>query len=1074
MRRPSDLLRRCALAMVLTAAAAFIAAATAVAAGPPVVSSPSANEVQGVSALLRGAIAPEGLATTYHFEYIDQAGFEAGGANGFANAAQTPTAQLESASETRAATAAISGLTRDTTYHYRLIAQNSAGPTTGAEGTFTTFGGFGFLPGTEGFNAVATEENGSIDDRAGSHPYALTTDLNFNMAGESNGTPSVPVTDGDVRDLHIDLPPGMIENPTAVPQCSQSAFQAPRQSPYEEHSHSGESCPDRTQIGVVAVRSSYAGGSTRWFGVFNLEPPPGAPSEIGFNPYGSAFTFIPHVRETGREYGITLDALNIPQQVDISGIELTLWGAPWDITHNPERGDCLNEGEPAASFGKCSIGPPALNPAIAYLTLPTTCASPMVWTARATSWQQPGTVTSKFASHYNQGPPVNLTKCSSIPFGPKASAVLTNPRATSPSGLNFDIKVDTLGLLRRKRLAPSPVKTAVVEMPEGVTVNPSVGSGLGVCTPAQYGAETFSSPPGAGCPNQAKIGDFTVKSPLFDEPIAGSIYLAAPHDNPFDSLLGLYLVAKAPERGILVKVAGELTPDQNTGRLTATFQDLPQIPYSDLEIHFREGQRSPIATPSACGSSTIGVDLSPWLKPAAVLHSDSPLSITSGVGGGACPQGTPPFNPQAQAGSLNSNAGSYTPFYLHLTRKDNEQEITSYSATLPPGLTGKLAGIPYCPDANIEAAKKRGGFEEAEQPSCPAGSRIGHTVAGYGLGSVLAYAPGNLYLAGPFHGSTFSIVAIDSATVGPFDLGVVVVRSAIHVDPQSAQVSIDSAGSDPIPHIIDGIPIHLRDIRVYISRPEFTLNPTDCEPFTVSSQLNGSGAGFSDPADDVSATATSLYQVSNCGALRFKPRLSLKLRGGTRRGDYPSLRAELRPRPGDANIAGAAVALPPSEFLAQEHIGTICTRPQYAREVCPAESVYGTARAFSPLLGEPLEGKVYLRSSDNTLPDLVTALRGGGLGLKIDVVGRIDSLHGGLRATFDTLPDAPVSKFVMTLKGGKRGLLVNSEEVCEAKRPATARFTGKNGVSVTLHPRVTDPKCGKKSGKAKRESRRKQ
>jgi hypothetical protein len=1068
MSRPTGLLGRCVLAIALAAAAASLFAATAAAAGPPVVSAPSASEVLGVSALLTAAIDPEGLATTYTFEFIDQAGFETGGGDGFANAVHTPTAQLESASDTRTATAAIAGLTPDTTYHSRRSAQNSAGPTIGAEATFTTFGGFGFLPGTEGFNAVATEENGSIDDRAGSHPYALTTDVNFNMAGESSGTPSVPVTDGNLKDLHIDLPPGLIENPTAVPQCSQSAFQTPRQSP---SSFSGESCPDRTQIGVVAVRSSFGGGGTRWFGVFNLEPPPGAPSEIGFNPYGSAFTLIPHVRETGSEYGTTLDARNIPQQVDISAIRMTLWGAPWDITHNPERGDCLNEIEPAASFGKCSIGPPVLNPAIAYLTLPTACASPMVWTARATSWQQPGTATSKFASHYNQGPPVNLTKCSSIPFEPKASAVLTNPRATSPSGLNFDIDVDTLGLLRRKRLAPSPVKTAVVEMPEGVTVNPSVGSGLGVCRPAQYGAETFSSAPGAGCPNESKIGDFTVRSPLFDEPIAGSIFLAAPHDNPFDSLLGLYLVAKAPERGILVRVAGELTPDPSSGRLTATFQDLPQIPYSALEIHFREGQRSPIATPSACGSSTIGVDLSPWLNPAAVLHSDSPLSISSGVGGGACPQGTPPFNPQAQAGSLNSNAGSYTPFYLHLTRQDNEQEITSYSATLPPGLTGKLAGIPYCPDANIEAAKIRGGFEEDEHPSCPAASQIGHTVAGYGLGSVLAYAPGNLYLAGPFHGSTFSIVAIDSATVGPFDLGVVVVRSAIHVDPQSAQVSIDSAGSDPIPHIIDGIPIHLRDIRVYISRSGFTLNPTDCAPYTVSSQLNGSGASFSDPGDDVTATATSPYQASNCGALGFKPRLSLKLKGGTRRADYPSLRAELLPRPGNANIAGAAVALPPSEFLAQEHIGTVCTRAQYARETCPAESVYGTARAYSPLLGQPLEGKVFLRSSDNTLPDLVAALRGGGLGLKIDVVGRIDSLHGGLRATFDTLPDAPVSKFVMTLNGGKRGLLVNSENVCEAKRPATAHFTGKNGASVMLHPPVTNSKCGKKSAKAKRKRR---
>jgi hypothetical protein len=919
---------------------------------------------------------------------------------------------------------------------------------------------FGFLSAGEGFSAVASEENGSAAALAGSHPYSLATEVNFKMDGQVGAT---PVTDGDVKDLHIDLPPGLIENPTAVSECSQSAFQTPRPAPR----HSGESCPDRSQIGIVTVRSSYAGGSTRSFGVFNLQAPPGASSELGFNAYGSAYAFIPHVRETAGEYGITLDAQNLPQNVDLYGFKLTLWGTPWKPSHDTERGNCLNEEDPALPLGSCPLGKEATAGVVAYLTLPTACASPLVWTARATSWQQPGEVSAKYIAHYNQGSPLNLTQCSTLLFEPRPSAVLTNPRASSPSGLNFDIDVPTFGLLHSKRRAASPVKTAVVALPEGVTVNPSVGSGLGVCRPTQYGAETPSSPPGAGCPNESKIGDFQVKSPLFDEPIAGAIFLAAPHDNPFDSLLGLYLVAKAPERGILVKVAGKLTPDQTTGRLTASFQDLPQIPYSSLEIHFREGQRSPIATPPACGAATIGIELSPWLNPAAVLHNDSPLAITSGVGGGACPGASAPFNPQAQAGSLNSNAGSYTPFYLHLTRQDTEQEITSYSATLPPGLTGRLAGIPYCPDANIEAAKRRSGFAETEQPSCPASSLIGHTTAGYGLGSVLAYAPGNLYLAGPFHGSTFSVVAIDSATVGPFDLGVVVVRSAIHVDPQSAQVSIDSAGSDPIPHIIDGIPIHLRDIRVYISRPGFTLNPTDCEPFQVASQLNGSGASFGDPADDTSAIATSPYQASNCGALGFKPRLSLKLRGGTRRGNYPSLRAELRPRPGDANLAGAAVALPPSEFLEQAHIGTSCTRGQFAREACPPESVYGHATAYSPLLGRPLEGDVYLRASNNPLPDLVAALRGGGLGLKIDVIGRIDSLNGGLRATYTTLPDAPVSKFVMTLKGGKHGLLVNSEDVCEAKAPAIARFSAKNGVSVALHPRLVNDKCATKAKKSK-------
>ncbi len=925
---------------------------------------------------------------------------------------------------------------------------------------------FGFRTGSEGFASNARVEGGGPASQAGSHPLELSTDVNFNLGPEAPGEPGVPFTEGDVKDLEIDLPPGLIENPAAVPQCSLVAFHIPRTSPFED-SLTGESCPDRTQIGTVEVRSSFGGGTTRTFGVFNLVPPPGAPSQLGFNAYGAPVTFIPHVRQADGEYGLTLRAEDIPQLVDLYGFTLNIWGTPWNLIHNAQRGNCLNELEPDFGWAKCSIGRPKFNTATAYLTLPTACEGPLTFTSSASSWQQPPSpVTRSFAGQSLEG-------CSQLAFEPAPAGFVTDPRASSPSGYDFNLNVDNGGFLGPTRLAPSPVRKAVVRLPEGMTINPSVGAGLGVCTPAQYAAETVESPPGAGCPNASKIGDFTVQSPLFEKTVEGALFLAAPHDNPYGSLIGVYLVAKNSDRGILVKVAGKLDADPTSGRLIATFDNLPQLPYTNLKIHFREGQRSPLATPAACGTFTTEMDLSPWRSPGTVRHSSSPLAITSGLGGGPCPSGATPFNPQAQAGTLNSNAGSYTPFYLHLTRTDVEQEIISYSATLPPGLTGKIGDIPYCPEAAIAAAKQNSGFAETAHPSCPAASAIGHTVAGYGLGPVLSFAPGGLYLAGPFHGSTFSIVAIDSATVGPFDLGVVVVRSAIKVDPLTARVSIDSAGSDPIPHIIDGIPIHLRDVRVYISRPNLTLNPTSCAPFSVSSTLNGSGQRFGDPADDTTATAVSPFQAFNCGALGFRPKLSLKLKGGTKRADYPSLRAEVRPRPGDANIGSAAVTLPSSEFLAQNHIDTICTRGQFAREACPGGSVYGRARAFTPLLDQPLEGNVYLRSSENDLPDLVAALRGGGKGIAIDVVGRIDSSHGGLRGTFDVLPDAPVSKFVMTLRGGKRGLLVNAEDVCAAPQFATARMVGQNNLGAKFHPRLL-AQCGKHSkGGAKHKKRHK-
>jgi hypothetical protein len=421
------------------------------------------------------------------------------------------------------------------------------------------------------------------------------------------------------------------------------------------------------------------------------------------------------------------------------------------------------------------------------------------------------------------------------------------------------------------------------------------------------------------------------------------------------------------------------------------------------------------------------------------------------------------------AGTLNSNAGSYSPFYLHLSRTDSEAEITSYSTQLPPGLLGKIGGIPYCPEAAIAAAERESGADVEAHPPCPDASQIGHTVAGFGVGGVLAYAPGRLYLAGPYHGSTFSIVAIDSARIGPFDLGTIVVRSAIRIDPATAQVSLDSAASDPIPHIREGIPVHLRDLRVYIDRPGFTINPTSCEPMSVTSTLTGSSAPFSD-AFGARVNVADHFQVSNCASLDFSPRFSLRLSGGTRRGAYPSLTATLIPRPGDANLASAAVTLPPTLFLAQEHIADVCTIPQFQREACPAGSVYGRAVAVTPLLSEPLQGPVYLRSApSHNLPDIVADLRGGGV--RVEVVGRIDSApNGGLRGTFETIPDAPVSRFVMTLAGGrKRGILQNGNiPFCAAPQFGAARFIAANGKGVVLHPRVSNSRCGRKTASHKR------
>jgi hypothetical protein len=896
---------------------------------------------------------------------------------------------------------------------------------------------FGFRPGAEGFEATPIAEGGAPDTLAGSHPYALSAKLAFKAAGGG------PFSEGDLRDLRLEMPAGLIENPDALPQCRQADFHTHRSSPFEE-SLSGENCPPYTQVGVVTLHTSYGGGETRTFGLFNLAPAPGIPSQLGFAPYGVPVTLNSRIRGTQGEYGLSLEARNFPQLFDLSEMELTIWGTPWGVSHNGQRGNCLNEAEPSFNWGKCSVGPPVANPPLAYLSLPTSCAAPLAFTASADSWQEPGSVSATYEAPA-------LEECETLGFDPRPVGQLADLRTSSPSGYEFDLNNDNEALTIPSFRVQSQVKTAVVALPEGLTINPSLGAGLGYCTPPQYAAETAFSPPGAACPDDSKIGDFTVQSPLFEETIGGAIFLAEPDDaataaagaeNPFDTLLAIYLIARSPQRGILIKVPGKIELDPTSGRLTATFDQLPQLPYTNLKVHFRESQRAPFVTPPTCGAATTHTELTPWLGSLAPVSAEFQSQIEAGIGGGPCPAGTPPFAPGAKGGTLNSNAGSYSPLYLRLTRADEEQEITSYSAKLPPGLLGKIAGIPYCPEAAIEAAKRRTGTEEAEHPSCPAASEIGHTIAGYGVGSSLTYAPGKLYLAGPYHGSAFSTVAIDSAIVGPFDLGVVVVRSAIKVNPTNAQVAIDSAGSDPIPHIIDGIPIHLRDIRIYISRHELTINPTSCEPFSLASTLTGSAPPFTDPTQST-ATATAPFSVINCTSLGFSPRLTFKLRG-SRRGRFPALTAGVTVRPGDANIASAVVSLPHAEFLAQGHIRTSCTLPQFAAESCPPGSVYGSARVSTPLLAEPMRGPVYLRasSSGGNLPDLVVDLHGDGIRIVLD--GRVESPHGGLSTRFEGLPDAPIESFSLTMKGGRRGLLQNSVDLCAAPQRASVRLIGQN------------------------------
>ncbi len=395
---------------------------------------------------------------------------------------------------------------------------------------------------------------------------------------------------------------------------------------------------------------------------------------------------------------------------------------------------------------------------------------------------------------------VPMTDCNQVPFSPTISAEASTEDAASPTGLDFNVNFHDEGLISAKGLAQSQLNKTVVTLPEGFTIDPSAGVGLGGCTPADFARESIDSIAGAGCPNESKLGTVEVESPLLAQKIKGSLYIAQPYENPFPepeaghpggTLVALYIVAKNPETGILIKVAGKVVPNPVTGQLTTIFENVPQLPFNHFNFHFREGAQAPLISPPACGTYTTQAQLTPWSAPMTAVSESSSFTITKGVGGGACPAGgIPPFKPGIISGVVNNNAGSFSPFYLHLTRTDGEQEISGFSTNLPSGLTGNLSGIPFCPEVDIEAARHKTGAQEEAAPSCPAASQIGHTLVGTGVGSVLAYVPGKIYLAGKFHGAPLSIVSVTSAVVGPFDLGTVVLRFGLDIDPISARVNV--------------------------------------------------------------------------------------------------------------------------------------------------------------------------------------------------------------------------------------------------------------------------------------------
>jgi hypothetical protein len=906
--------------------------------------------------------------------------------------------------------------------------------------------------GLNNFDVTITNADGTSATQAGSHPFAVTTAFGINFHGEGK---EAAVDGGRIRNVLARLPVGFVGNATAYPRCSSVDFLT--------NGPTGPACALDAAIGIDA--SSFTEpGNWQTNPIYNLVPPPGSVLRLGFRVGGSESIIVDAGIDTTFPHRPLAATRNAPEILEVFGSKVQLWGIPSDPRHDELRGKCglgiysLPPGEIAGfEFENqtgltCPLEKPIARP---LLTMPTNCEAPGISSYEALSWTGEKDENAAL-THDAGGNPIPFSGCGLLGFNPSISAKPTSRAAQSPSGLDLDLDVKDEGLTSVDGLAQSDIKKVVLTLPEGMTANPSVAEGLEVCSEAQLEEEKLDSPPGAGCPEASKIGTVRVESPLVEEPIDGALYQAKPFENlAGNSLIAFYFVLKNPELGVLVKQVARVEPDPSTGQLVGITEEIPQLPFSHFRLHFREGGRSPLVTPPLCGSYQAKALITPW-SGGPPVETTSNFEVVSGPQEGPCPKGgIAPFHPGFEAGSQNNAAGAYSPFSLRLTRKDGEQDMTKFSSILPPGVLGKLAGVDKCPDAQISLAKTKTGTAELRSPSCPANSKIGRTVGGAGVGSQLTFVPGSLYLAGPYHGAPLSVVAITPAVAGPFDVGTIVVRVALDLNPKTGEVQADGSKSDPIPHILAGIPLNVRELRVFVDRPNFILNPTSCRESSVRATLFGSYIKPLDPSDDVPVGLSTRYQAASCASLGFKPKLSLKLKGGTHRGAHPALKAVVNARKGDANIEGTVVRLPSSAFLDQGHIRTVCTRVQFAADACPKGAVYGHVRAFTPLLSEPLEGPVYLRSSNHKLPDLVFDLRGI---VNVEASARIDSVHGGIRATFTEVPDAPVEKVVVDMQGAKKGLIVNSTNLCAQKHHANVQLEGHNGKRLELKP-VVQAKC---------------
>jgi hypothetical protein len=882
----------------------------------------------------------------------------------------------------------------------------------------------------------------------------------------------------EIKTLRVDLPPGLTVNPEATGEkCSQAEL--------EHEVAPGKFvpvCKAATRVGteevtlvtnVAGVELELAPGEKfpvpRGFPVppkeatgtkvpvFNIQPDEGEPALFGFVIAGAEIVYLRTAVAWESDYHESFTIAGPPPSVPFSTLISRL----------------INNGKTTGNG--------------TYLTTPTTCFKHeepgfehlySTW-FRAESWEEPD-ANFPFGSTPDEASlpaGVNSEGCEAVPFDPSIAVDpgTKNVDSPSPALATAEMKVE-VPEGGEHEIGESHLRSAKVTLPQGMGINPSGAVGLAACTDAQFkkGQRVEEN----ACPSNSDIGSAEIDTPVLSEPLKGRIYVGEQKssDPTSGEEFRMLVEAKSKKLGIVVRAVGNVAADPTTGQLTATLNEqetgelagmlpkgLPQAPFKAVKLHF-DGVRSVLSTPPTCAPATTSGNFEPWSAPGSSVARSGSFTLSSIPGGGTCPTtlGARPFKPSYTTKSTDSKANAYSPFSVHIGRIDGEQELKVVNATLPPGLAGKLKGIPYCSDAALATAAGKTGTAEKASPSCPAASRIGSdtTLAGTGAGPLSI--PGNAYLAGPYKGAPLSMAVITPATTGPFDLGTVVVRIALFVDVESTQVT---AKSDVIPDVYGGVKLDVRSIDVNLDREKFIHNPTNCEAHATTGTLQGGGSDPTNPAAFSSFAFSTPYITTECKKLSFKPKLTVQLLGGrkgAKRRGHPGIKAVLKANEKDANIARTALTLPPTMLLDNAHIKTICTRVQLAAQECPKAAKYGKAEATSPLLEGKLKGPIYLVSSSNKLPDLVADLRGQ---INVQLHGVISTVKGGMKTTFRKVPDAPVTKFTLQLNGKSKGLIINSKDLCKFPPKAKLNIKGQNGKQVKNNKFKLKTGCPKKKHK---------